>query len=177
MLDSNTLGKDDTKIEDGTDEPQLRWVAEALRVSRARWKVVAMHGTMYTPTRCQWLGFICRGDDEVLRSELEPIFTEHGVDAVFQGHQHFYARLEPQRGIRYFVTGAGGKKPDSARDDERAVRREDRGAFNHFVYVQVTEDRFGYCAIDANGEIRDRGSFGRGDPADGEFDGEPCSPR
>ena len=177
VLDSNTLGKDDTKIEDGTDEPQLRWVAEALRVSRARWKVVAMHGTMYTPTRCQWLGFICRGDDEVLRSELEPIFTEHGVDAVFQGHQHFYARLEPQRGIRYFVTGAGGKKPDSARDDERAVRREDRGAFNHFVYVQVTEDRFGYCAIDANGEIRDRGSFGRGDPADGEFDGEPCSPR
>ena len=68
VLDSNTLGKDDAKIEDGTDEPQLRWVAEALRVSRARWKVVAMHGTMVTPTRCQWLGFICRGDDEVLRS-------------------------------------------------------------------------------------------------------------
>ena len=176
MLDSNTLGKDDTKIEDGTDEPQLRWIAEALRASRARWKVVAMHGTMYTPTRCQWLGFICRDDDEVLRSELEPIFIEHGVDAVFQGHQHLYARLRPQRGIRYFVTGAGGKKPDSARDDARTVRREDRGAFNHFVYVQVTEDRFGYCAIDAEGEIRDRGSFGRGDPADGEFDGEPCSP-
>ena len=46
VLDSNTLGKDDTKIEDGTDEPQLRWIAEALRASRARWKVVAMHGTM-----------------------------------------------------------------------------------------------------------------------------------
>ena len=176
VLDSNTLGEDDTKIEDGTDEPQLRWIAEALRASRARWKVVAMHGTMYTPTRCQWLGFICRDDDEVLRSELEPIFIEHGVDAVFQGHQHFYARLRPQRGIRYFVTGAGGKKPDSARDDARTVRRKDRGAFNHFVYVQVTGDRFGYCAIDAEGEIRDRGSFGRGDPADGEFDGEPCSP-
>ncbi len=177
VLDTNTLGEDDTKIEDGTDEPQLRWVAEALRVSRARWKVVAMHGTMYAPTRCQWLGLFCRDDDEVLRSELEPIFMEHGVDAVFQGHQHFYALLRPQRGVRYFVTGAGGKKPDSARNDARAVRREDRGAFNHFVYVLATEDRFAYCAIDAAGEVRDRGSFGRGDPADGTFDGEPCSPR
>lgn len=176
VLDSNTLGQDDTKLEDGTDEPQLRWVAEALRASRARWKVVAMHGTMYAPARCQWLGLICRDDDEVLRSELEPIFREHGVDAVFQGHQHLYARLRPQRGIRYFVTGAGGKKPDSARNDERTFRREDRGAFNHFVYVQATGDRFGYCAIDAEGEIRDRGSFGRGDPADGEFAGGPCSP-
>lgn len=177
VLDSNTLGEDDTKIEDGVDGPQLRWVAEALRVSRARWKVVAMHGTMVAPRRCQWFGFICRDDDEVLRSELEPIFMEHGVDAVFQGHQHLYARFRPQRGIRYFVTGAGGKKPDSARNDARTVRREDRGAFNHFIYVQATEDRFAYCAIDADGEIRDRGSFGRGDPEDGEFDGEPCSPR
>ncbi len=161
VLDSNTLGAEKNKIEDGADEPQLRWLAEALRVSQARWKVVAMHETMYTPTKCQWLGLICRGDDAALRSELEPIFAEHGVDVVFQGHQHFYARLKPQRGIRYFVTGAGGKKPDSARHDERAVRREDRGAFNHFVYVHATEDRFIYCAIDAGGEIRDSGSPGR----------------
>ena len=175
VLDSNTLGGDKTKIGDGTDEPQLRWLGEALQRSMARWKVVAMHETMYTPTRCQWLGFICRGDDPVLRSELEPIFMEHGVDAVFQGHQHFYARLKPQRGIRYFVTGAGGKKPDSARDDERAVRREDRGSFNHFVYVHATEDRFGYCVIDAEGDIRDSGSFARRSVTDGEFEGDLCS--
>ncbi len=174
VLDSNTLGKDDTMIEDGTDDPQLRWLAEALRGSRARWKVVAMHGTMYTPRRCQWLGFICRGDDAVLRAELEPIFLEHGVDAVFQGHQHLYARLRPQRGIRYFVSGAGGKKPDSARDDERVVRREDRGAFNHFVYLHATRDRLTYCAIDADGKTRDGGSFARGDLTDEEFHGDVC---
>ena len=174
VLDSNTLGKDDTKIEDGTDDPQLRWLAEALRVSQARWKVVAMHGTMYTPTRCQWFGFLCRGDDGVLRSELEPVLLEHGVDAVFQGHQHLYARLRPQRGIRYFVTGAGGKKPDSARNDERVVRREDRGAFNHFVYVRATAGRFTYCAIDAEGNLRDGGSFAKGDGADGDFEGDVC---
>ena len=175
VLDSNTLGEDETRIDDGTDEPQLRWIAEALRGSRARWKVVVMHGTMYTPKRCHWLGLICRGDDEGLRSELEPIFTRHGVDAVFQGHQHFYARLKPQRGIRYFVTGAGGKKPDSARTDDRAVRRRDRGAFNHFMYVYATEDRFHYCAIDAVGNVRDRGGFGRGDAAGEGFESGFCA--
>ena len=174
VLDSNTLATEKTKIEDGTDEPQLRWLAEALRVSQARWKVVAIHETLYTPTKCQWFGLICRGDDADLRSELEPIFTEHGVDVVFQGHQHFYSRLKPQRGIRYFVTGAGGKKPDSARDDERAVRREDRGAFNHFMYIRATEDRFTYCAVDAGGDIRDSGSFARGDVTDEELEGYVC---
>ena len=174
VLDSNTLGGEETKIEPGTDEPQLRWLAGALAGSRARWKVVAMHGTIYTPTRCQWLGLVCRGDDAVLRSELEPIFTEHGVDVVFQGHQHFYARLKPQRGIRYFVTGAGGKRPDSARKDGRAIRREDRGAFNHFVYVHATRDGFSYCAIDAEGNVRDSGSFARGAVTDEAFAGDLC---
>ena len=166
VLDANTLATEKTKMEDGTDEPQLRWLAEALRVSKARWKVVAMHDPLYSPTRCHWFGLICRGDDADLRSELEPIFMEHGVDVVFQGHQHLYARLKPQRGIRYFVTGAGGKKPDSARDDERAVRREDRGAFNHFVYGHATAERFTYCAVDAEGNLRDGGSFAKGGGAD-----------
>ena len=166
VLDSNTLGNDDTKLTQGQDAPQLRWLAEALRSSSARWKIVAMHHPVYTPARCLWLRFACRGEDRALRDELEPIFREHGVDAVFQAHQHFYARLRPQHGIRYFVTGAGGKEADSFREDERTVPRDDRGAFNHFVYVHATEHRFGYCVIDANGGVRDAGSFGHGDAMD-----------
>ncbi len=168
VLDTNTLGSDRTKIDDGNDQAQLLWIEEALQRSTAHWKVVAMHGTMYAPARCHWLGMICRDDDAVLRSQLEAIFVEHGVDAVFQGHQHLYARFRPQRGIQYFVSGAGGKLPDPAREDERIVQREDRGAFNHFVLVQATEDRFGYCAIDTEGTIRDRGVLTHGDPGPAE---------
>ena len=175
VLDSNTLGRTQMKLRHGPDEPQLRWLAEALGSSRARWKVVAIHHPVYTPRRCKWWRFGCRGEDDALGPELEPIFRAHGVDAVFQGHQHLYARLEPQHGIRYFVTGAGGKKADSARNDERTVPREDRGAFNHFVYVHATEDRFIYCAIDAGGEIRDSGSFAPGAVTDEELEGAACS--
>lgn len=170
VLDSNTLGSDNTKLTQGSDAPQLRWLAEALRSSSARWKIVALHHPVYTPIRCLWFRFVCRGEDPALREELEPIFRANGVDVVFQAHHHLYARLRPQHGIRYFVTGAGGKKTDPFREDERTIPREDRGSFNHFVYVRATEDRFGYCVVDANGELRDGGSFVHGDAIDGRFD-------
>ena len=169
VLDSNTLGRDNTRLTRGSDAPQLRWLAEALRSSGARWKIVALHQPVYTPVRCLWLWFICRSEDQALREELEPIFRANGVDVVFQAHHHLYARLWPQHGIRYFVTGAGGKNTDPFQEDERTVPRQDRGSFNHFVYVRATEDRFGYCVIDADGELRDGGSFGRGDAVDGRF--------
>ena len=175
VLDSNTLGSDNTKLTRGSDAPQLRWLAEALRSSSARWKVVALHQPVYTPVRCLWLWFVCRGDDQSLRDELEPIFRANGVDVVFQAHHHLYARLWPQHGIRYFVTGAGGKNTDPFREDDRTVPREDKGSFNHFVYVRATEDRFGYCVIDAGGELRDGGSFVHGDAVDGQFDLCPLS--
>lgn len=177
VLDTNTLGAEQQRLASGTDEAQLSWLPGALGRSRARWKVIAMHHPMYAPERCRWLVFGCRGDDRVLRAELEPIFRQHGVHAVFQAHQHFYARMTPQHGIRYFVTGAGGKKPDSTRPDTRAVGRADRGAFNHFVAVEATEDRFDYTAVDAAGAVRDRGSFGGRDSAGDahQADASPCS--
>ena len=174
VLDTNTLGERQTKIEDGTDDPQLRWIAEALARSRAHWKVVAMHHTIQTPKSCRWFGLRCRSGDGVMRAQLEPLFSEHGVDVVFQGHEHLYARRRPRAGMRYFVSGAGGKKADSFRHDARTVSREDRGAFNHFMVLRVTGDRFNYCVIDAEGAVRDRGGFARGDAADGEFEGGFC---
>lgn len=161
VLDTNTLGRKQTRLTHGSDDPQLRWLSEALQRSSARWKVVAMHHPIYAPKRCVFFRFACRGEDEALRAELEPIFREHGVAVVFQGHQHLYARLRPQHGIRYFVTGAGGREADSFRSEEQTVPREDRGSFNHFVYVRATEEELHYCVIDADGNLRDGGKIAR----------------
>ena len=34
---------------------------------------------------------------------VEPLFVQYGVDVVFAGHEHFYERLKPQKGIYYFT--------------------------------------------------------------------------
>ena len=38
-----------------------------------------------------------------LRAQLEPLFVKYGVDVVFAGHEHFYERIKPQKGIYYFT--------------------------------------------------------------------------
>jgi hypothetical protein len=49
------------------------------------------------------------GSDLRLREQLEPVFVKYGVNVVFSGHEHFYERLRPQKGIHYFTCGGGGK--------------------------------------------------------------------
>ena len=174
VLDTNTLGADQTVLEDGDDAAQLAWLDRALRASTARWRVVAMHHPIHSPDRNLFWIFGRRGPDRRLRAQLEPLFVEHGVAAVFQGHQHLYARLRPQGSVRYFVSGAGSRRPDAFEPDGRTWPRRDRGRFNHFVYVRATAERFEYCAVDAARAVRDGGGFAPGDAADTAFPAGTC---
>ncbi len=49
------------------------------------------------------------GSDIRLRKVLEPLFVKYNVSVVLNGHDHFYERIKPQKGISYFVVGSGGK--------------------------------------------------------------------
>lgn len=174
VLDSNTLGADQTRLENGDDAAQLEWLDRTLQGSAARWRVVAMHHPIHSPSRRRFWVFGRRGPDRRLRAQLEPLFVERGVDVVFQGHQHLYARLRPQHGVRYLVTGAGSREPDAFDPDERTWPRADRGRFNHFVYVRATADRFEYCAVDDEQVVRDGGWFAAGDASDTAFPPGTC---
>ena len=63
-----------------------------------------------------------------------------GVDLVFHGHQHMYARVRAPGRHRYFVTGGGSKKPLQLKNNDNSYPREDNGKFNHFVYSRVSEE-------------------------------------
>jgi len=49
------------------------------------------------------------GSETDLRSLLEPLFVKYGMDVVFAGHEHFYERVKPQKGIYYFTCGGSAK--------------------------------------------------------------------
>ena len=172
VLDSNTVASDQTVLESGVDSAQLNWLGQVLDESTAVWRVVTLHHTMYTPSGD---GFLWKGHGPALdlRAQLGPILAGR-VDVVFQGHNHLYARMLPQRGIRYFVAGAGGQKPYKFKPDAMTVARDDKGQFNHFVYTRVTERYLEYCTIDSDGAIRDGGRFAKGDAADTPFTAGQC---
>ena len=174
VLDSNTLGEDQVRIDAGADEAQLAWLDAGLSASTARWQVIALHHPIYSPDRRRFWIFPRRGADPRLRAQLEPLLVQHGVDVVFQGHQHLYARLRPQRGVRYIVTGGGSRRPDAFTPDDRTTPRGDRGRFNHFVYARATAERFEYCAIDDGQGVRDGGWFAPGDATDTPFPAGSC---
>ena len=49
------------------------------------------------------------GSDTTLREQLESLFLKYGVNVVLSGHDHFYERLKPQKGILDFVVGGSAK--------------------------------------------------------------------
>ena len=84
------------------DKSQLDWLEKELAASGSDWKIVFFHHPLYSSGDTH-------GSDEQLREQLEPMFLKHGVDVVFPGHEHFYERIKPQKGIYYFISAAPAK--------------------------------------------------------------------
>jgi hypothetical protein len=169
VLDSNTLKGSQSKLLLREDTAQLQWLDQALGASRARWKIVTMHHPTQSPTTSAKTFFLVpigggRTREFQLDQQLTPILLRHHVDAVFAGHNHFYARMVPKDGIRYFVSGGGGRKTYGFSADPQNVAAG--GDYYHFVSVHVTPATFTYRAIDSTGAVRDSGWWAKGDAAD-----------
>jgi hypothetical protein len=95
------------------DQAQQDWVAKELASANNTWKIAFFHHPLYSSGERH-------GSEVDLRTVLEPLFLKHGVSVVFSGHEHFYERLKPQKGITYFTQGGGAKlregniRPNSA---------------------------------------------------------------
>jgi hypothetical protein len=166
VLDSNTLAGTQSKNARRADRAQVEWLDRALGASRARWKVLAMHHPPHSPVAKN--GFLGFGDGRVpevaLKNQLDPLLAKHSVDAVFAAHNHFYARMVPQSGVRYFVSGGGGRRVYGFQPAPGYLATG--GGFLHLLYVRLTRDRLEYFAVDSRGRSRDAGWFAKGDRAD-----------
>ena len=81
---------------------QIDWLERSSRAPTSDWKIPFFHHPLYSSGDRH-------GSDLRLREVLEPLFIEYGVSVVFTGHDHFYERIKPQKGIVYFVVGSGGQ--------------------------------------------------------------------
>lgn len=170
VLDSNTLRTSQGKLPPWReDRAQLQWLEQAVLRSRATWKVVVLHHPPHSPTTgAKYFFFVPFGGGRAreyqLDEQLAPILSRGRVDAVITGHNHFYARLAPQDGIRYFVSGGGGRRVYPFVEAPGYVLSG--GGYYHFLMVRLTRTTFTYYAIDDEGRSRDAGSFAKGDRAD-----------
>ena len=81
---------------------QIEWLEKELKASSSNWKIAVFHHPLYSSGDRH-------GSDLRLREVLEPLFVKYNVSVVLTGHDHFYERVKPQKGITYFVVGSGGQ--------------------------------------------------------------------
>jgi predicted phosphodiesterase len=85
--------------------PQWQWLHHVLDAAPAGvWKVVVMHRDAVSVKKRKDEGAY-RMDYDKFAPYLLPIFLEHGVDVVFQGHDHQFLHLAYTHGINPPVTG------------------------------------------------------------------------
>jgi hypothetical protein len=91
---------------------------------------------------------------------FEPLFVTYGVNVVFSGHDHIYERLTPQKGIYYFVEGAGGelRKGDTKRSATTAMAFDQDQSF---MLVEIDGNRLSFQTVSRTGTTVDSGAIQR----------------
>lgn len=131
------------------DPAQLAWLRDELAQSKTAWKICLFHHPLYTSGRY-------RAAARALRVALEPILVDGDVDVVLSGHEHFYERLQPQRGISYFISGAAGslRRGDIQPSTVSAVGFDEDYSF---MLMEVTGNELYFQAISRAGATVDAG--------------------
>lgn len=132
------------------DKRQVDWLVNELSKDSSDWKIAFCHHPPYSSGGKH-------GSDAQFREVVEPIFVKYGVNAVFTGHDHFYERIKPQKGIFYFVSGAGGKlRPGDVKDNSPLTAK----AFDKdmsFMLVEIADGAMHFQVLSRTGATVDSG--------------------
>ena len=136
---------------------QIQWVEKELKASTSDWKIVFFHHPLYSSGDRH-------GSDVRLRDVLEPLFLKYNVSVVLNGHDHFYERVKPQKGIAYFVVGSGGQLRAGNIDRQSGITAKGFDTDQAFMAAEIAGDQMYFNAISRTGQIVDSGSFTRRKP-------------
>ncbi len=88
MLNTNDLSGNELKKE------QFDWLVDELKNNVCAWTIVAMHNPVYSAGK--WGSDASRNTISLaLRSQLNELFANYGVDLVLQGHDHVVSQTYP----------------------------------------------------------------------------------
>ena len=136
----------DSDLSVGPGSPQLRFAHRALAEASC-FRFAAWHHPPWEPPGAR----LSPG----LRRNIVPLVEKNGVQVVFEGHLHAYARSRPRHGVLYVAVGTGGAElDDDAGDLTIPSARVVQGQFGALrVDVAGRSARFRYQTVE--GRVRD----------------------
>jgi hypothetical protein len=135
------------------DDKQLDWLDKELAASGSDWKIMFFHHPPYSSGETH-------GSADLQRERLEPLFVKHGVNVVLTGHEHFYERIKPQKGIAYFIIGSSAKlRKGDINPTDLTAKGWDQGYA--FMLMEIVGDDLYFETLSDKGETIDAGSIHR----------------
>jgi len=134
------------------DTAQLAWLDGAFGNTGTKWRIGFFHHPLYSS------GDHARESRDSIRPAFEPALVRNQVDVVFSGHDHLYERIAPQHGIRYFISGGGGR---NLYDFHKSAFDEVGSSEHHFMVVEIAGDQMFFEAITPQGRTLDCGVLWR----------------
>jgi hypothetical protein len=135
------------------DDKQLEWLSKELTASGSDWKIAFFHHPLYSSGATH-------GSADLQRGLIEPVFLKYGVNVAFMGHEHFYERIKPQKGVAYFIIGSSAKlRKGDLRKSALTVYGNDSDYA--FMLVEIAGDEMYFQTINDKGATLDTGSIRR----------------
>ena len=132
------------------DKRQIEWMQNQFSKDKSEWQIAFFHHPPYSSGKRH-------GSDEDVREIVEPLFLSSGIDAVFTGHEHFYERIKPQKGIYYFITGAGGEVRKNNIKKKSPLTERGFDTDLSFMLVEIVDDEMHFQVISRAGLTVDSG--------------------
>jgi len=133
---------------------QIAWFEKELKDSDSDWKIPYFHHPPYSSGERH-------GSDTQMRQPLEPLFLKYNVSVVLTGHDHFYERTKPQKGIVYFVCGSGGQLRKGNIDKSTGLTAAGNDQDQAFMIAEINGDEMWFNAISREGKVFDSGVITR----------------
>lgn len=134
----------------------LDWLRQDAKASKCKWKVLTMHQPAYYTN--------VAGSNEMINELVPGAVDESGIDFVFSGHDHTYARTEPlkdgevneKNGTVYYICGSTGEKSYGIVNNPNfhfAIATQDYQGI--YITASTTDDTFTVTTHDVDGSVID----------------------
>jgi 3',5'-cyclic AMP phosphodiesterase CpdA len=133
---------------------QLQWLEKELAVSDSPWKIAYFHHPLYSSGERH-------GSEVDLRAQLEPLFLKYGMSVVFAGHEHFYERLRPQKGIYYFTAGGSAKLRVGNIAKSSVLTALGFDSDHTYMLVEIAGEQMHFQTLTRSGKRIDSGTIAR----------------
>jgi len=130
--------------DNNTGAEQLAWLEADLNSTSAPWKFIVLHEPGYSA------GGTGHSDNDDVKEDIQPLCEQYGVDIVFAGHNHYYARCEVNDVVH--ITAGGGGAPLAEPNENYSAYVQECNSVYHFCKIAISDCQLDFEVVDVNGE-------------------------